>query len=63
MLTARVSVRLRRAEITTWLLEETGFRSLYLLSLIAFDLRCPNTLHFYGLPVLAGPVRDTPAFL
>ena len=24
-----------------------------------FDLTRPNRLHFYGLPVLAGPVRDT----
>src|SRR5271165_6133648 len=26
------------------------------------DLACPDTLHFYGLPVLAGPVRDAPPF-
>src|ERR1035438_7782070 len=32
------------------------------IPLMAFDLACPNTLHFYGLPVLAGPVRDTPPF-
>src|SRR5208283_2232063 len=27
-----------------------------------FDLTRQNTLHFYGLPVLACPVRDTPPF-
>jgi hypothetical protein len=39
---------------------DSGFRWLYLPSLSRFDVTCPNTLHFYGLPVLAGPVRDVP---
>jgi hypothetical protein len=27
---------------------------------VAFDLSRPNTLNFYGLPVLLGSVRDAP---
>src|SRR5271157_1836917 len=43
---------------------ETGssFRLILHWKRLPFDLPCPNTLHFYRLPVLAGPVRDTPPF-
>ena len=41
---------------------EGSFERLYLLSRTAFDLTRPNTLHFYGLPVLSRFRQGHPAF-